>query len=307
MIEYDSRRWRRQLFAIHGSIAPRIAWRVAGFVTWSVAVLLLHRRYGPTMEVPATVHTLIGVALGLLLVFRTNASYDRFWEGRRAWGSIVNNSRNLVRAARGLLAERPGIAEAVAPWVAAFPYACMHALRGGRSLGPVASRLPPAQVAEALAAPHVPLAVATRISRTFAEMRGNTMYGERVVVAADAMVRSLIDDIGTCERIQRTPLPFAYVVHLRRALILYCVTLPFALVGSYSWSATVYTLLITYILFGIEEIGVEIENPFGTDANDLPLEQLCETIERDVLGASLPPEADGRPHEPALAAVRGGV
>ena len=83
----------------------------------------------------------------------------------------------------------------------------------------------------------------------------------------------------------QTPLPFAYVVHLRRALILYCVTLPFALIEAYGWSTVVDTLLIAYTLFGIEEIGVEIEDPFGEDDNDLPLEQICGTIERNLLAA----------------------
>jgi putative membrane protein len=93
----------------------------------------------------------------------------------------------------------------------------------------------------------------------------------------------LIDYIGACERIHKTPLPFAYVVHLRRALILYCITLPFALIESYGWSTVIDTLLIAYILFGIEEIGVEIEDPFGEDDNDLPLEKICATIEGNLL------------------------
>jgi putative membrane protein len=103
------------------------------------------------------------------------------------------------------------------------------------------------------------------------------------MVAIDNNVQQLIDYLGACERIQKTPLPFAYVVHLRRALVLYCLTLPFALVEPFGWSTVIYALMIAYILFGIEEIGVEIENPFGTDYNDLPLEQICGTIERDLL------------------------
>jgi putative membrane protein len=98
----------------------------------------------------------------------------------------------------------------------------------------------------------------------------------------DQNVQLLIDYLGGCERIHKTPLPFAYVVHLRRALILYCFTLPFALVESFGWGTILDTLLVAYVFFGIEEIGVEIENPFGQDDNDLPLERICATIEQNL-------------------------
>ena len=97
-------------------------------------------------------------------------------------------------------------------------------------------------------------------------------------------VQRLIDYIGSCERIRSTPMPFAYMVHLRRALILYCYTLPLALAETYGWATIVATLLISYVFFGIEEIGVEIEDPFGNDENDLPLEKLCELIDRNLQG-----------------------
>ena len=99
---------------------------------------------------------------------------------------------------------------------------------------------------------------------------------------AEAQRSLLMDHLGGCERIKKTPLPFAYMVHIRRALILYCFTLPFALVESYGWGSIVGTLLVAYIFFGIEEIGVEIENPFDGDENDIPLERICATIERNL-------------------------
>ena len=87
MIEYDSHSWTHHLLDIKGSVIRQVFWRVALFVIWSVVVVLFHEYVRP-VHVPTTVHTLIGVALGLLLVFRTNASYERFWEGRRMWGGI---------------------------------------------------------------------------------------------------------------------------------------------------------------------------------------------------------------------------
>jgi putative membrane protein len=281
MIDYNPRNWLHQILAFRGTVTPKIIWRVIFMVGWASGVVLLHRHVRQ-IEVPATVHALIGVALGLLLVFRTNASYERYWEGRKAWERIMSDARNVVRTARGLLSDQPMLLEPLVRWTVAYPYSCMHALRGERSLGPAADQMSPREVTEILTAENVPLEVAARISRMLAENRPPGTFAERAVVAIDTILRSMVESLGICERIRNTPIPFAYVVHLRRALFLYLLTLPFALVDPFGWSTVVYTTLISYVLLGIDEIGVEIENPFGTDPNDLPLEELCATIQREL-------------------------
>lgn len=283
MIDYDSRRWRSHLFIVAGSVAPAVLLRVALFVAWSVVVVLIHR-FVYRVEVAATVHTLLGVALGLLLVFRTNASYERFWEGRTLWGSIVNESRNLARSACAYMPRDSIRVKTIVWWTIAFAYGSMHSLRGKRDLGPVSERLPSEDVSRVLAGAHVPLSVATAISSNLVAAARRGELSDYWTVAIDSNVQQLVNYIGSCERIQRTPMPFAYAVHLRRALVLYCLTLPFVLVGQFGWSTVLYTFLFTYVFCGIDEIGVEIENPFGTDPNDLPLEHLCAGIERELLG-----------------------
>ncbi|HEX8069842.1 MAG TPA: bestrophin family ion channel [Pyrinomonadaceae bacterium] len=283
MIEYDPHHWLQHLFDIKGSVVRQIMWRVLLVVAWSALIVSFHHFVRP-VGVGTTMHTLIGVALGLLLVIRTNASYERFWEGRKLWGGIVNESRNLARSAAAYLHRQPALLRPVILWATAFPYAAMHALRGAAGLGPPATRLPAREVADAVTARHVPTAVALRISTLLAQARAAGHISDNELVAIDGNVKELLDYVGGCERITKTPLPFAYVVHLRRALIIYCITLPFALADVRGWAAILDTLLIAYILFGIDEIGVEIENPFGTDDNDLPLEQICATIESNLLG-----------------------
>jgi putative membrane protein len=287
MIEYDAHKWTDHLFDIKGSMVREITGRVAAVVGWAAAVVAFHLYVRP-VAVPSTVHALVGVAIGLLLVIRTNASYERFWEGRKMWGGMVNESRNLARAARAFLPDAPEIADRISLWTAAFAYSSMHTLRGSKSLGRFSERLPAEEVRNVLAADHVPSAIALRISNLLADARREGHVSDYVMMTLDNNVQLLIDYIGACERIHKTPLPFAYVVHLRRALILYCLTLPFALIESYGWSTVIDTLLIAYILFGIEEIGVEIEDPFGKDDNDLPLEQICATIERNLLSVIRP-------------------
>jgi putative membrane protein len=282
MITYDPHRWWQHLFDIKGSVVRQILGRVLLTTGWAAAIAMFHHFVRP-VGVPTTMHTLVGVALGLLLVIRTNASYERFWEGRKLWGGIVNESRNLGRTAAAFLRHHPARLRPIILWACAFPYAAMNSLRGAAGLGPSASRLPVEEVAAALAARHVPSAVALRVTTLLAEARDAGHLSDYQLVAVDNNMKELIDCLGGCERIHKTPLPFAYVVHLRHALLLYCVTLPFALVDTYGWSTIFDTLLIAYILFGIDEIGVEIEDPFGTDDNDLPLEQICQTIEANLM------------------------
>jgi putative membrane protein len=302
MVDYDPRHWWWHFFDIRGSMLREILPRVFPCALWAVAVVAFHK-YEHTLAIPTTVHNLVGVAIGLLLVFRTNASYDRFWEGRKLWGSIVNTTRNLAREARTMLAGDPKLVESVIRWVAVLPWVFLYNLRGHpetlekalssppdvpsgpwkEALQLLLNSVPADELRAICAANHPPLAVACRISDLLAEARKKGLISDFVQLQLDKDVAGLIDYIGACERIQKTPLPFAYVVHLRRAVILYCFCLPFSLVREFDWGTVVGVALVSFIYFGIEEIGVEIENPFGDDENDLPLESICHTITRNLL------------------------
>lgn len=290
MIDYDPHQWGQHFFDLKGSMLREIVGRLVVVAVWATGVVAFHRYVHP-VGLPNTVHGLVGVALGLLLVFRTNSSYDRFWEGRKLWGGIVNETRNLARAAGVFLREQdPALYRTLVQWTAVFPYATTWVLRGKGELGPVAAQLPAEAVQQVVTAQHVALAVSQRMSEALAEGRRRGHYTEYTQLALDQNVQLLIDFLGGCERIHKTPMPFAYMVHLRRALVIYCASLPFALVESFGWATVAGTFLVSYVFFGIEEIGVVIEDPFGTDDNDLPLERICGVIQAN-LQALLPPEA----------------
>jgi ion channel-forming bestrophin family protein len=289
VIDYEPHHWRDHFFALRGSMARAIGLRALVCAAAAAFVTVVHHEWHH-FESTDKVHALIGTPLGLLLVFRTNASYDRFWEARKIWGSIVNESRNLARSASVLLADDPGLVARVVRLGIAFPYACMNALRGKHGLGPVAAELPAADADALTHAQHAPLAVAVAMSRAVIDGQRRGLITDVQQSVIEHNVQVLIDCIGACERIRRTPLPFAYVVHLRRALAVYCGTLPMALVHAFGWLTVPVTFLVAYVLLGIEEIGVEIEEPFGTDDNDLPLDRFCSTIEQN-LRALLPPNA----------------
>ena len=302
MLKYESSDWAGHLLDVKGSMFREIIYRVLLCVVWSGVVVAVEKVIAPeySLAIPSVGHALIGTALGLLLVFRTNSSYDRFWEGRKLWGSIVNETRNLARLASVYFAADPSLVLRFLQWTIAFPWSVMNLLRGNRGLGPIGTELPREEVAEVLSKVHCPLAVACRMTGMIADARRREVVSDFIQIALDQNVQLLIDYTGACERIRNTPLPFAYVVHLRRALIAFCFTLPFALVKEFGWGTIFATLLIAYTLYGIEEIGVEIEEPFGLDVNDLPLGRICATIEeniREVLDPLPPTDLDPLPAE----------
>ncbi|MGE3818756.1 MAG: bestrophin family protein [Isosphaeraceae bacterium] len=304
-IDYEKYQWTSHLFDVEGSMVREITGRVSACGLWTVVVVAFHQWVGD-VSITTTTHTLVGAALSLLLVFRTNSSYDRYWEGRKQWGSILNESRNLGRATRAFVAEgAPDLAEAIALWTAAFAHATKNSLRGtpDAGLGSAENRLPADALRETLEEPHTPTGVAARISEKLAEARQRGVISDYLLTYLDQNVQLLIDYLGACERIKKTPLPFVYVIFLRRALIIYCFSLPFALVTFYGWLTIPVTLVAAFTFFGIEEIGVEIENPFGYDSNDLPLEEFCQTIERDVFGVLGMPSSS-TPETPAKAGRR---
>ncbi|MBM3728591.1 MAG: hypothetical protein FJW40_24600 [Acidobacteria bacterium] len=280
MIHYDPHRWLDHFFDIRGSMVREILGRVALCVLWTTVIVVIHFKVRP-LGIPSTLHTLVGVALGLLLVFRTNASYDRFWEGRKLWGGIVNECRNLVRGGALHFGQDKELLATLARWTAAFPFAATATLRGAKDLGAMKD-LRPAELQAVLSSQHSALAVAAGMGACLRQARDKGLITDIVLTSLDQNITLLVDYLGGCERIRKTPLPFAYVVHLRRALVLYCFTLPFALVETFGWSTILDVFLISYVFFGIEEIGVEIEGPFGYDDNDLPLEAICETIQDNV-------------------------
>lgn len=278
MIDYDPHHWRTTFFAIRGTMLGVTTKRSVIVTLLATPLVLLHFYWQPfTFTNPTALHGFIGTALGLLLVFRTNQSYDRWWEGRKLWGAMVNTCRNLARAATvHLEGER---LERIIKLDQAFPAASMVTLRR-ETWTP--ENLHDEDAKFVASKNHAPSAICQRITFYLLEELKAGRISDIVFTQLDNNNQLLVDIIGGCERIDKTPLPFAYVVHLRRALVLYCATLPLALVASIGWWSLVAVFAVTYVLLGIEEIGVEIEDPFDGDENDLPLERITATIQSNV-------------------------
>jgi len=286
MISYDPKAWMKVTCSVSGTVLPRVIGRVAvialvAAALWAIVYWMpdLGAYLKPFKPLG---HTLIGVALGLLIVFRNNCSYDRYWEGRKLWSVIINSSRNLLRGATAFVGDTRDLAKLVA----AFPLALKQHLRNEKDLTEVKELIPLEIVEQAAATAHPPLILALHISQWIKARVRDGKLDPIMAESFDTYVRAMVDSAGGCERILRTPIPFAYAVHIKQLLLLYLFTLPFALVTDMGWVAIPTAAIIAFGMLGIEEAGVEIEDPFGDDPNDLPIETICATIGRDTKSLS---------------------
>jgi putative membrane protein len=282
VVEYDAKSWLGVIARVRGTVLLALLPRVLMAVTLGVVAVIVYRNYA--FSFPTTAHGVVGVALGLLLVFRTNTSYDRYWEGRKLLGSIVNRSRDLARQGAAFLGDGDEVKASRARLqrhIAALYALIRQYLRAERDLSALGDLLTESERKELADVVVRPCSVALWISQNLAEQARKGRLTAQQHVAMDANITSIVDSWGGAERIMKTPVPFAYAHHIKTFLSLFCFSLPFALVDTMKLATPFAVAVVAYGMFGIEEIGVEIEDPFGYDDNDLPLDAIGKTIERD--------------------------
>lgn len=228
-----------------------------------------------------TLHSLIGFALSMLLVFRTNTAYDRWWEGRRLWGSLVNNCRNLAIKIRVFIPENAEERVFFASAISRFPVALMDHLRAQATKFELDEK-PHPEIPDFDTTLHVPSQSATLIIQRVQMLRRQGVLTPEDVLFMNPELTSFMDICGACERIRNTPIPFSYSAFIKKFIFLYVVTLPFGFSFSLGYLAIPLVALIFYILASLEIIAEEIEEPFGIDPNDLPMPRLCHTINKTV-------------------------
>lgn len=233
---------------------------------------------------PSTmVHSILGLALGLLLVFRTNTAYDRWWEGRKLLGALVNNSRNIAIKISTYF-ESQEDKEYMSRMTAAYAFALKSHLRDRDAAKRIFDLhlITEKEYQDLRKYKHVPNEIARRMYELTTKRHSEGSLTEMQFLSFEKHLASLTDIIGGCERIKKTPMPLAYGIHLRQFLNLYIFTLPFNLVHAlHYW--TIPLLMVTYYaLAGLKTIGEEIEEPFGTDNNDLPVNQIAHTIYNNI-------------------------
>ncbi len=278
-------RWFRVALQIKGSVIPAIFNRVLLCGLFGVFISLLYYFKLPVSQ-PILESVIPSIVLGLLLVFRTNTAYDRYWEGRKCWGSLINNVRNLARqiwinVEENVLEDKENKILSMRLLVAFAVAAKLH-LRSEPINRELEELMTVAKYFKLKTMNNPPLEVAFWIGDYLQQQYKNGLLNIHHLVAMQDLLNKMVNDLGGCERILKTPMPLAYAIHLKQLLLIYCLLLPFQLVNTLGWWTGAIVGLISFTLLGIEEIGIEIENPFGYDPNDLPLDAICNTMLRNI-------------------------
>ncbi|MCX8492292.1 MAG: bestrophin family protein [Cyclobacteriaceae bacterium] len=286
MINYDPRTWLTAIVHAYSRSVMRTLLPVLIFMTIYTAilcyVLLVLRFHERDFKTTISMHSLLGIVLGLFLVFRTNTAYERWWEGRRMWGSLVNNTRNFALKLNAFL--ESGDLETRQWFAKMIPYfvvAVKEHLRKGVNPSYWAD-IDPALYSDLEGVSHIPNRLSSLIyQRVNSLYKKNVITGDQLLLL-DREMKEFSEILGACERIKNTPIPYSYKMYFKQFIFIYVITLPFAFVTTSGFLTIPIVLIITFVLLSIELIAEEIEDPFGKDMNDLPTDELSAKIRENV-------------------------
>ncbi len=220
-------------------------------------------------------HSVLGFVISLLLVFRTNTAYDRWWEGRKLWGTLTNISRNLAIKLNAYVKsdEDRAFFRLMIP---NFAFALKNHLRENEDF----HELDP--VLDLKRDKHLPNQIASKIFDRLGDLQEQKKLSGDQMLILNEEFRTFTDVCGACERIKNTPIPYTYSVFIKKFIFLYVITLPLGWVYNLGYFIIPVVIFILYAFTSLEIIAEEIENPFGTDADDLPIDQICHNIRKHV-------------------------
>jgi putative membrane protein len=244
----------------------------------AIVVDLAQLHYESTIQF----HSIIGVMLGLFLVFRINTAYDRWWEGRKLWGKLVNDTRHLAIKINSMLPiDRTVDREFFIDMIANIAFATKEHLRDSILVSELS--LPDETLRNnVISSTHRPNKLADALFE-----RTNQLYKDQIIdgyqlYILDKELKGFVDMIGGCERIKTTPIPFSFSMFIKKFLFIYSLTLPVSFAWQFGYWTTPIVILTFYFLVSVELISEEIEDPFGEDINDLPLDEICFKIKKNV-------------------------
>ncbi|MBC7848202.1 MAG: bestrophin family protein [Chitinophagaceae bacterium] len=288
MISYNPKHWFRFLFNFHkGDTLRQLVVFVFLISAYSGLIAYLELEYwnlskDSNISRLSLLHNLLGFVLSLLLVFRTNTAYDRWWEGRKLWGSLVNNSRNLALKLNALLKHENlddrRFFRRMIPLFASV-------LRDHLALETTRLALDSADHPELASLDknkHVPNQVVSLITQRIYTMQKDGTIDGYQLMTINSELQSFAEICGACERIKNTPIPFSYSTFVKKFIFIYVVTLPFGFVFSLGYWVIPVVAFIFYVLASLEVIAEEIEDPFGGDENDLPTQKIAANIKRNI-------------------------
>lgn len=287
MVKYNPKTWFALIFHSYSrhvlkTLLPVLIF-MAVFTTVDCYIILdylglkEHEFQGTT-----TVHSLLGIVLGLFLVFRTNSAYDRWWEGRRLWGGIVNSTRNLALKLSAYIGkENHDQRIYFQKMISNFVFATKEHLRKGVQLAELEDT--DDNLLENLRkVKHKPNRIAGLMYERINELYKKNIISGDQLINLDKELKEFIDLMGACERIKNTPIPYSYSMFIKKFIFIYIVTLPFGFVSTFGYFTIATVILVSFVLLSVELIAEEIEDPFGRDVNDLPTDELSQKIKENV-------------------------
>lgn len=284
---YNPKEWIKAVLYAHKSDTVRKLWPYlvfAALFSWGVAYLELeYLKISEKSWVKniTVVHSLLGFALSLLLVFRTNTAYDRWWEGRKQWGTLVNASRNLAIKLDAMLPDKDHIQrDFFRRLIPAYAQSLAAYLRSDYTTFMLDENEHPELELEK--GKHWPNQVSSLLFRGVHDLRKEKIISDADYRMLDMETRTFTEVCGACERIKNTPLPQSYTSFLKKFIVIYCLSLPTGFVFSIGYFVAVAVPFVFYVLASLELIAESIEDPFGTDSEDLPLERISANIKKHV-------------------------
>lgn len=288
MISYNPKEWLRFIFNFHKADTVRKLFPLMIFVgiySWFIAYLEMdyfHLSEQSHLKNLSLLHNLLGFAISMLLVFRTNTAYDRWWEGRKLWGNLVNNSRNLAIKLNSILPhDDHNNRMFFIQLISKFAYELKNHLQTEKTRLALDDKLHP-EIPDFDRNKHIPNQVALIImNRVQLLYKQNLIPGEQLLFL-NSELTSFLDICGACERIKNTPIPYSYSAFIKKFIFIYILTLPIGFVFNLGYWVIPVVVFVFYVLASLELIAEEIEDPFGRDSNDLPMEKMAENIGKNV-------------------------
>lgn len=282
MIKYDNKNWFSFIFKVKGTLYKGMLLSMITVGAITFILCWLHINYG-WFKFPSNSPTLgaISLVVGMLLVFRMNTAYDRWWEGRKLLGQLMNSSRFLSMKVDNYIDDRE-LKNTLEKLIISYAYAVAEHLQDNTSFSTTLGYLPESFKEGFDEAKHKPSFVLNILSKKFLSLNKAGVISNEQLLTLEGCVSSFTDIVGACERIKFTPIPFAYAMHLKRIILLYCLMLPFTLISDYRYWSVLMIMMIFFVLVGIEVISEEIEEPFGKDANDLPIMETATNIKKNI-------------------------
>ena len=279
----------RLFLVLRGSVLQRIRLTLLLNILLATLVTIVHGNlFSIKITLTAIPFTLIGLPLAIFLGFRNTTAYDRYWEARKLWGEIVHRARSLSRQCQGFLQIPDPIDSThretdarvrMVHRTIAFVHALRLQLRNQRDEAPLQKWLTCAEFASVRAAQDPTSTLMLHMGRDLGACVRSGQIDPCLAATMDATLSSLTASAASCERIKNTPIPFSYTLLLHRTAYMYCFLLPFGLVDTTGFMTPFVVGIVAYTFFGLDALGDEIEEPFGLESNDLPLDTLCRAIE----------------------------